>query len=44
MTRMTDDTVLDATIREAPMTGTEVEMLLSALDRSRWTGPTRRRR
>ena len=32
---MTDDTVLDTTIHEPPMTAGEVEMLLFALDRSR---------
>ncbi len=35
MTLMTDDTVLDTTIHEPPMTAGEVEMLLFALDRSR---------
>ncbi|MEP6527647.1 MAG: DUF664 domain-containing protein [Nocardioidaceae bacterium] len=32
---MTEDTVLDTTIHEPPMTGSEVDMLLFALDRSR---------
>ncbi len=35
--RMTNDTVLDTTIREPSMTAGEVELLLFALDRSRAT-------